>query len=467
MPQKPLCFVLMPFGIKPAPTGQGAINFDRIYNQAIKSAIEDAGLAPLRADEEKTGGIIHKPMFERLLLCEYAVADLTTANANVFYELGVRHTARPCTTQALFAQQQPIPFDVHFLRALPYDLGPDNRFAEPEAQALRETLAERLQTLREQAIQPDTKDSPLFQLLGEWQPDLSRLKTDLFREQTAYNQALKERMAAARYQERSQGLAELRQLQQELAAHLDSQEVGVLVDLLLSYRALEGWNEMIALYEILPETLKHSILVREQLAFALNRRAGEAQRPEDRQRALAVLKEVEAQQGPSAETGGLMGRIYKDWWDETRHSHPRSARGYLKQAIAAYRRGFEADWRDAYPGINAVTLLDIRGEPEDKVQRDRLLPVVRFAVERRLEGKSPDYWDYATLLELAVLETDREAAGRHLDDALAAVRESWESKTTARNLDLIRQARAARGETMDWIEELIQALKDKVQGVSQ
>jgi hypothetical protein len=33
-------------------------------------------------------------MFERLLLCDFAVADLTTANANVFYELGVRHAVR-------------------------------------------------------------------------------------------------------------------------------------------------------------------------------------------------------------------------------------------------------------------------------------------------------------------------------------------------------------------------------------
>ena len=41
-----------------------------------------------------TGGIIHKLMFERLSLCEYEVAHLTTANANLFYELGVRHAVR-------------------------------------------------------------------------------------------------------------------------------------------------------------------------------------------------------------------------------------------------------------------------------------------------------------------------------------------------------------------------------------
>ena len=51
--------------------------------------MRDAGLEPLRADEEQAGGISHKPMFERLVLCDYAVADLTAANANVFYELGV------------------------------------------------------------------------------------------------------------------------------------------------------------------------------------------------------------------------------------------------------------------------------------------------------------------------------------------------------------------------------------------
>ena len=38
-------------------------------------------------------GFIHKPMFERLMLCPFAIADLTTANPNVFYELGVRQAS--------------------------------------------------------------------------------------------------------------------------------------------------------------------------------------------------------------------------------------------------------------------------------------------------------------------------------------------------------------------------------------
>jgi hypothetical protein len=77
---RPLCFVLMPFGTKPNAAGS-LIDFDAVYQDLIAPAIADAELEPLRADEEMTDGIIHKPMFERLILCEYAVADLTTANA--------------------------------------------------------------------------------------------------------------------------------------------------------------------------------------------------------------------------------------------------------------------------------------------------------------------------------------------------------------------------------------------------
>src|SRR5512134_686038 len=124
MPQ-PLCFVAMPFGKKPT-MGGTQIDFDEVYGELIRPAIEEAGLEPLRADEEMTGGIIHRPMFERLILCEYAVADLTTANANVFYELGIRHAVRPCSTVLVFAKGAgQLPFDVAPLRGLPYEVDAD------------------------------------------------------------------------------------------------------------------------------------------------------------------------------------------------------------------------------------------------------------------------------------------------------------------------------------------------------
>jgi tetratricopeptide (TPR) repeat protein len=462
---RPYCFVLMPFGTKPDPTGRPEIDFNRVYENGIRPAIEAAGMIPVRADMEETGGIIHKPMFERLLLCEYAIADLTTANANVFYELGVRHTARPRTTQAIFAKHQPIPFDLTFLRTLPYDLGLNNAFADEQASALREALTRRLLDIRSRA-QYDDIDSPLFQLIGEWRPgDIARIKTDVFREQVRMNETLKERVRKARSLPPAEGLPALRAIAEELHAAA-FQEAGVLVDLLLSFRALSGWDDMITHYGRMPEPLQRQILVREQLGFAYNRRAGMKSRPDedrraDREKALQILEAVVEQQGASSETCGLLGRIYKDKWDEARATASLEAAGHLDSAIESYLRGFKADPRDAYPGINAVTLLELRGEPEDIEQRDRLVPVVQFAVDRRLEGKSPDYWDYATYVELAVLASNAANAKKQVAKALANVRERWEPETTARNLSLIREARAGRGEAVGWLEEIIAALRQR------
>ncbi len=121
---QPLLFVAMPFGKKKAPGGY-EIDFDRVYQNAIKPAGEAADLEVIRADEERTGGIIHVPMFERLLLSEVVIADLSIANPNVFYELGVRHAAKPRATVLIFGQEaagNQLPFDVQLMRALPYTL---------------------------------------------------------------------------------------------------------------------------------------------------------------------------------------------------------------------------------------------------------------------------------------------------------------------------------------------------------
>ena len=80
--------------------------------------------------------------------------------------------------------------------------------------------------------------------------------------------------------------------------------------------------------------------------------------------------------------------------------------------------------------------------------------LVRYAVQRRIAGGHPDYWDHATALELAVLARDEAAATESGADALALVREPWEHKSTANNLRLIRESRAANGETLEWADSL-------------
>jgi hypothetical protein len=430
---KPLCFVLMPFGQKPG-AGGAMIDFDAVYRDFIKPAVDAADLIPLRADEEQAGGIIHKPMFERLILCDYAIADLTTANANVFYELGVRHAVKPATTVLLFAADGTrLPFDVAPLRTLMYRLGSDGKptDAAREGANLTKLLAE---------IKKDDVDSPVYQLV-EGFPDIQHIKTDVFRDQVEYSARVKDELAAARKLKGNARTAAIRAVEQGLGP-LDRAEAGVLIDLLLSYRAVSEWKEMIRLAGAMPEPLQRSTLVREQLAFALNR-ARESEKAEQ------VLLDLIRMRGPSSETYGLLGRVYKDRWDvAVKKGDTMLARGLLDKAIEAYLAGFQTDWRDAYPGVNAATLMTLRTPPDTRL--GQLIPVVRYAVERKIASGKPDYWDYATMLELAVIAKDESGATEALANALPVIREPWEPETTARNLRLVRQAREARGEALPW-----------------
>ena len=376
----PLCFVLMPFGKKPLASG-APVDFDAVYEELIAPAARAAGLEPLRSDEEVAGGVIHKPMFERLILCDFAVADLTGANANVFYELGLRHGVRPATTVLLFAGSERMPFDVAPLRSMPYQLAGDGKPAEVAAAqgALRTLLESAKSAQRLPGI-----DSPVFQLVeGYRAPDIDRLKTDVFRDRAQYAADTRSRLASAR----RIGKDALKAVADTLGDPCDL-EAGVAIDLFLSYRAVGDWQAMVDLAGRMAAPLARSVMVREQLGFALNRL-------KRRDEAESMLSSVIAERGPSSETNGLLGRVYKDRWEESAAAGDGlSASGWLKRAIDAYVTGFEADWRDAYPGINAVTLMELSDPPDPR--RIELLPVVAYAVKRRMSKGTPDYWDHAT-----------------------------------------------------------------------
>jgi hypothetical protein len=427
------CFVVM----APGEQGGATIDFDAVFDDLLVPAIHAAGLEPLRADPPTIGG---PPLLDRLVIAHYAIFDLTTADANVVYELGVRHAARPYSTVLVGAEIAYTPFHLAPDRVWLYKLDAEGRPADPEGD--RAAIVKALRA----AVDHDA-GSPAFALIDDLPtPDIDRLKTDVFREQARYSSELKQRLEAAR----EEGIDALNEVERDLGA-LDHVEAGVIVDLLLSYRAAGDWADMIRLVEALPDQLRRTTLVREQYGLALNR----AGRGED---AEAVLIGVLQEHGPSSETLALLGRVYKDRWQaELDSGSDVSAARHLDAAIDAYRRGFEADWRDAYPGINAVTLMELR-DPGGSPQQE-LLPVVRYANRRRIEAGAADYWDHATRLELAVLAHDRADALEGMEAALDAVREGWEPASTANNLSLIRGARARCGENVDWAEEIEDGLK--------
>jgi len=259
---------------------------------------------------------------------------------------------------------------------------------------------------------------------------------------------MKKKLASAR----KEGIEALRNLEKELG-DIKNIEASVVTDLFLSYRSVKGWKEMISLSEKMTPPLAAAVMIQEQLALAFNRNnLGEE--------AENILLNLIEKRGPSSETYGILGRVYKDRWEQAEKSGEKIlAKSLLNKAIDAYLKGFEADWRDAYPGINAITLMEIKEPPDPR--REKLIPVVTYAVERRIDAGKPDYWDYATLLELAVLAKNEDAALIALGDSLAAIREVWEPETTARNLRLIREAREKRNDKIQWAEEIEKELEKR------
>jgi tetratricopeptide (TPR) repeat protein len=246
----------------------------------------------------------------------------------------------------------------------------------------------------------------------------------------------------------------LKTIEQHLG-DLESIESGVVIDLMLSYRSRKAFIEMIALVERMAPALRNTVMVQEQYALALNRNL-------QSELAERVLLELIDKRGPSSETYGILGRVYKDRWDAAQKAgDDLLAQGLLSKAVGAYLKGFEADWRDAYPGVNAVTLMELCDPPDPR--RLDLVQVVRYSVERRIAKGIPDYWDHATLLELAMLSGDRQKAIAALGDSLAAIREVFEPDTTARNLGLIVDRKKARNEFQPWMEQVIQKLRERAQ----
>src|SRR5499425_1412546 len=114
-------FVAMPFGTKQNSAKQD-IDFNRIYEEYIRPALEGAGFEVFRADEEQRAGNIRTDMFQELLMADLVVADLTINNPNVWYELGVRHALRSRGVILINGGTPTPAFDIYANRKLVYGL---------------------------------------------------------------------------------------------------------------------------------------------------------------------------------------------------------------------------------------------------------------------------------------------------------------------------------------------------------
>src|SRR5205823_14559 len=149
-------------------------------------------------------------------------------------------------------------------------------------------------------------DSPLFQLF----PNFPRIELPdevekMFEHRLQYIQEFREMLSSARAQPTVHEKRDaLLKIQRDLG-DLKNVPKPVLIQLMISFRDVEAFEELIALYNTFPDELKDYVVAKKQVALALNRR----NKPGDREKALGILNELLKNRGTDSETFGIKGRI--------------------------------------------------------------------------------------------------------------------------------------------------------------
>ncbi|EOC3062078.1 hypothetical protein ACINJI_003763 [Cronobacter dublinensis] len=116
-PKERTCFAIMPIADHPD-YDEG--HFGRVYNNLIKPACIQSGFNPIRADDAKASHMIMFDILKNIIECDIAICDLSSKNANVFYELGLRQAFNKKTILITDGRTS-TPFDITGFRYVKYD----------------------------------------------------------------------------------------------------------------------------------------------------------------------------------------------------------------------------------------------------------------------------------------------------------------------------------------------------------
>jgi tetratricopeptide (TPR) repeat protein len=433
-------FVAMPFGRKPGPDGTD-VDYDRVYRELIAPAIEQAGLSAFRADQELSAGSILTGMFQELLIADLVVADLSIANPNVWYEVGVRHALRSRGVVLIFGGKSPSPFDLYTDRKLRYSLagdGPDPNTLEKDKQALASMIHATMTSWHEHRISPVYYHLPNLQ-----EPDWKSLRrAGNVKELWDEHDLWKNRLDVAR----ANGLiGDLLVLADEGPVAAFRAEAWIVAGI-----ALRKSGEFTLALDYLEKGLAIEpghLKARREIGICLQRLALNGAAGHSATRARQHYTAVLADNPRDAETWALLGRVDKDAWVAAwRREGSDAAKkladatyedALLGAAIKSYESAFRSNPAHYFSGINAVTLmhlavhLGVEGGGEEHT-RAVMAGAVRFAAENESD-ESQRYWAMVTLGDLEVLVSTPKVVEAAYKKALAVPDIDWFSINSSRD----------------------------------
>ena len=464
-------FIVRPFGTK------NGIDFDRVEKELIRPAMGKASLTGGTTGEFIQQGNIRTDMFEQLLIADLVIADISVHNANVFYELGIRHAFRDKRTFLIKSKgdkareneskESEPPFDLKTDRYLSYDGNEPGSCVEVLADALNATL---------DAQKPD---SPVYQLLPELEPSdpnkLLVVPLD-FREEI-------ERAEAGK------NCADL----QLLAAEMDGFVWRVAGLRLIGHAQfrVKDWPGAKATWQAVREYNDMDVEANTFLGTIFQRLGDLLSSDQAVERALQN-KENSARE--RAEVLALMGRNAKTQWEQSWATAPDSdaaqktalASPYLEKSFERYREGFIEDRNHFYSGLNALAMVimltelaqaqsiiwedsfDTKEEAAQRLQklkelRSDLAAGVRLAIESKQVAlqrtNRSDFWVDISTADLICLTSSRpNRVGQAYRKALAEASEHARD-AVRRQLSLYQR--------LGFLKENIQAALDNIAPVAQ
>lgn len=311
------CFVIIGYGKKVSYANgkPRVLDLDETYSVLIKPVFDALNIPCYRAIDKNINGSIDKLMLQEIKNADIALVDISTLNANVMWELGVRHALKSKYTIVICEKEQmsSIPFDINHFVVHPY-VHSEEGIPYKEVEPFRKQLTDAINKMLAQ--NPAADDSPVFDFLKEEMKAM--YKNNLAAETTESFASIMEKAEAA--------------------------------------KGKKDFDTALKLFEAANQMASGNMGLRDNISFIISRQAlctYKSKKPTEKEaleKARGILEELKPAQSQDTEVLGLSGAIAKRLNEITGDDK------YLDEAINFYERGFQLK-QDYYNGINTAFML--------------------------------------------------------------------------------------------------------------